>query len=210
MKRLLKKNQMIITALAILIAIAGYLNYSEKNYKENKKAKLVNGVVENETVKDDIKNATIQDDIGDETNKEEIIDETNNEEIIDEYEIGDAILTNAPTFSANAKLQREQARAKNKETLMGVLESDNITEEQRNDITNELIHMTEINDEENEIETLLEAKGFSGAVVTISDNNIDVVINLEEITDNDRAVIEDVITRKTGMDISNIVITPIS
>ena len=35
MKQIIKKNQFIITALAIMIAIAGYLNYAQKNGAEN-------------------------------------------------------------------------------------------------------------------------------------------------------------------------------
>ena len=42
MKRLLKKNQIIITTLAIMIAIAGYLNYSGRIFGE-KDSKETNG-----------------------------------------------------------------------------------------------------------------------------------------------------------------------
>lgn len=34
MKRVVKKNQMIITALAIMVAVAGYLNYSGTQLEE--------------------------------------------------------------------------------------------------------------------------------------------------------------------------------
>ena len=36
MKRIFKRNQLIITSLAALIAVAGYLNYTEKNDKARK------------------------------------------------------------------------------------------------------------------------------------------------------------------------------
>src|SRR5699024_664682 len=35
MRKILRKNQIIITALAIMIVVAGYLNYSQKNADKN-------------------------------------------------------------------------------------------------------------------------------------------------------------------------------
>lgn len=36
MKKILKKNQIIVTALAVLIAVAGYLNYTDNLSKKEK------------------------------------------------------------------------------------------------------------------------------------------------------------------------------
>lgn len=80
----------------------------------------------------------------------------------------------------------------------------------KNDITNEMIHITEIAELENEIETLLEAKGFMGAVVSVSDDSVDVVVNLTDVSDKERAQIEDIVKRKTEISAANIVITPIT
>lgn len=101
-------------------------------------------------------------------------------------------------------------RASNKETLMNMINSGNLSEEQKNDITNEMIHITEIAELENEIETLLEAKGFMGAVVSVNDDSVDVVVNLTDVSDKERAQIEDIVKRKTEISAANIVITPIT
>ena len=45
-KRVFKKNQIIIAALAVMIAVAGYLNYSEKIFHE-KPARPLKNKVEN-------------------------------------------------------------------------------------------------------------------------------------------------------------------
>ena len=45
---------------------------------------------------------------------------------------------------------------------------------------------------------LLSAKGFDSSVVTVSDTNVDAVINVSELSDTDKAQIEDIIKRKTG------------
>lgn len=93
---------------------------------------------------------------------------------------------------------------------MNMINSGNLSEEQKNDITNEMIHITEIAELENEIETLLEAKGFMGAVVSVSDDSVDVVVNLTDVSDKERAQIEDIVKRKTEISAANIVITPIT
>ena len=59
-------------------------------------------------------------------------------------------------------------------------------------------------------EMLLEAKGFSDVVVSITEDNCDVVLNMGEVTDAKRAQVEDIVKRKTGISAENIVITPLS
>lgn len=254
MKGIVKKNQIIITSLAILIAVAGYLNYSEKNLKDmtgNSKeaAELVNDAsakkdgisdVSNEALRnyeddslldgtDDILsndydvdsnevNGEVSTNAQGESSEEEqnstadgTTDAASDENGTDIDEVpGTAVLTNVGTFSANARLQREQLRAKNKETLLNMINSGNLSDEQKSEITDEMLHITQIAEMENEIETLLEAKGFTGAVVSIADESVDVVINMTDVTDSGRAQIEDIVKRKTSMPASNIVITPIS
>ena len=52
MKRLFKKNQIIITTLAIMIAVAGYLNYSGRIFGETGKAEATNGELANQELLD--------------------------------------------------------------------------------------------------------------------------------------------------------------
>ncbi|MBO5458724.1 MAG: SpoIIIAH-like family protein [Lachnospira sp.] len=56
------------------------------------------------------------------------------------------------------------------------------------------------------IELLLEAKGFSDVVVSILDGNVDVVVNLAALTDTQKAQIEDIVKRKTGVTADKITI----
>ena len=58
-------------------------------------------------------------------------------------------------------------------------------------------------------EILLEAKGFSDVVVSINGNAVDVVVNALELTDAQRAQIEDIVTRKTDIAAENIIISTI-
>lgn len=216
MKGIVRKNQIIITSLAILIAVAGYLNYTERNVMKQ------TNTSEKESVNDSVVDSSMKDVSADALEEfendtllqgNEDIESNDNdpqEEAENNSEPGEAVFTNAGTFSANAKLNREQLRAQNKETLMNMLSSGNLSDEQKSDITNEMIHMTEIAELENEVETLLEAKGFSDVVVSISDDSVDVVVNMTDVSDSQRAQIEDIVKRKTECPASGIVITPIT
>ncbi len=57
---------------------------------------------------------------------------------------------------------------------------------------------------------MLEAKGFKNSVVSITDDKADVVIGMAEISDSQRAQIEDIVKRKTNIAGENIVITPMT
>ncbi|WP_461812434.1 SpoIIIAH-like family protein [Faecalimonas sp.] len=196
MKRLFKKNQIIITTLAIMIAIAGYLNYSGKSFGENS-VQETNGELSNKDLLDISEEST-----GDiESHDGEVADGS-----VDGTP-GEAVLTSGVV--AEAKVTREQVRAKNKETLQGIIDNKNISEEQKKDAVAQMVEMTELAEKEAAVETLLASKGFKEAVVSLTKDSADIVVGKSELTDANRAQIEDIVTRKTDVAPANIVITPI-
>jgi len=123
---------------------------------------------------------------------------------------GEAVLTNGTSvaeYIAGVQLNREQIRAKNKETLMQLINSDQIPETEKQAAIQNMIKMTEIAEKENAAETLLKAKGFVDPVVSITDGKVDVVVNAVSLTDPERAQIEDIVKRKTEVGADGIVIT---
>ena len=266
MKNIFKKNQVIVTALVIMIAVAGYLNFTEENMGNGKIFNSENTV---ETVADSNSESDATDefaDISDEDieNQEEILaqlKESDAVETIGENEDGDATATSAestaePTdkkeaekentdkkeettatsasgeaiasteknnageavlvsntidnsFFASAKLTREQTRAKNKETLLELVNNTSISEKQKNEAIAQMMEMTKLAEKETATETLLEAKGFSETVVSIVDGKVDVVVNATKLSQKDIAQIEDIVKRKTEISASNIVISPV-
>jgi len=190
-KQIMKKNQIIITALAIMIAVAGYLNYSGTKLEE---AVVQSAVSEEQVLME---------------NGVSTADATSSE-VTDTP--GEAVLTSltGSAVAAEAKLTREQLRAQNKETLLEVINNESITQEQKQNAIDSITSLTENAEREAAAELLLDAKGFEGSVVSITDGSVDVVINMAEITDAQRAQIEDIVKRKTEISGENIVITPVS
>ena len=125
---------------------------------------------------------------------------------------GEAVLASTTidsSYFASAKLTREQNRAKEKETLMNMIEDQTISQDAKQQAIDSMLALTNVMEKENATELLLEAKGFDGAVVSIVDSNVDVVINAPTITDQQVAQIESIVKRKTGVSSENIVISPV-
>lgn len=205
MKRVFKKNQIIIAALAVMIAVAGYLNYSGKIFGDKKTSEETSSELANKELLDisDEDAAAANSDI-----------ESADGEVADadvEGTPGEAVLTNgeASGVVAEAKVSREQVRAKNKETLQAIIDDANVSDEQKSAAVNQMVAMTELSEKEVAIETLLASKGFTEAVVSLTEDSADVVVNSSDLSDAKRAQIEDIITRKAGVAPANIVITPI-
>lgn len=125
---------------------------------------------------------------------------------------GEAVLVSTTTsidFFEKNRLDREQTRAKNKTDLLSIIDSENLTEAAKEEAVNKMINLTAIADKENATETLLEAKGFNDPLVTITDEDVDVVVNAASLTEQEVAQITDIVTRKTGMAVKDIVIAPV-
>lgn len=206
MKRIFKKNQIIIAALAVMIAAAGYLNYSGKLFGDKDTAEKTNAELANKELLD-ISEEDVTTSASDDIKSQ---DGTDSDGSVDGTP-GEAVLTSgeASAVVAEAKVTREQVRAKNKESLMEIIDNENLSDEQKQDAVNQMVAMTDIAEKEAAAETLLASKGFSEAVVSLTQDAADVVVNAAELSDANRAQIEDIITRKTGVAAQNIVITPV-
>ena len=195
MKKVIGKNQVIITSLAILIAVAGYLNFADVDL----------GFRDKEASTD---SSSILEDAG-----YDLTDETallTDNSLTDSQETdtpGEAVFTGSTGFAAQAKISREQVRSQNKADLQDIINNEEIDDEEKQEAIHTMVSMTDLSEKEAAAELLLESKGFTDAVVSITDGSVDVVIGESEITDAQRAQIEDIVKRKTEISGENIVIT---
>ena len=106
------------------------------------------------------------------------------------------------------RIDREQIRSQNKDTLNEIINNTNLSETERQSAVQSMVEMTELVEKESATELLLEAKGFTDVVVNLTGETADIVVPMKEVTEEQRAQIEDIVTRKTGIGVENIVITP--
>lgn len=277
MKNIFKKNQIIITALCIMIAIAGYLSFTNNDkpkdegtvqtanpgqgdldvLSETEGTDLATDATDETTdatdettdadtpedataeTTDGTEDASVTDDINDETaaedNDETVPVETADDETSDisdedilaeatdvtdtgELDLeedtvpGEAVLASTTLdagYFSSAKINREQMRARNKEALLLIIENPDVTEAEKKDYMNSYLNITKIAEKENSTEILLEAKGFDGVVVSMDEENVEVIVNAATITEQQVAIIEDVVKRKTDYTSEHITITPV-
>ncbi len=278
MKNIFKKNHIIITALAIMIVIAGYLSFTnrdaaEKADKTDKEVTEAGDYEEFTQVKDgeevseegtmDIEEATEASDIletdatdqedveasdnqedavvaensdqqaedtentenAQKEDSEEITDISDEDVLADAHDVsdngelnleegvpGEAVLAKATidsSYFVSNRVKREQVRSKSKELYMELIQSTDITNEQKQEAIDGMLELTDVIDKENATEMLLEAKGFEDAVVFISDGKAEVVVNASSLTDQQLAIIESVVKEKTGIEVKNIGINPV-
>jgi stage III sporulation protein AH len=182
--------------------------------KEETDANTQETVADNESDSD----ADKTDDDGAETENEDteaskLADNYEDEEIeLNEGEdsIGDAVLTSAQIIKNNistAKLNREQSRSKSREALMEIIGDEAISEEAQKEAADTYVKLSDTIELESDLETILAAKGYDEVLVSVGEDSVDISIYADSVSDQDRAQIEDIVTRKTGIDIRNIAIS---
>ncbi len=211
----IKRNQVVVTALAVMIAAAGYLNFQESRVSEGNQTALqlteegdVTALVDYSALPDDIDGATAELD----PITAEVL---GNGEAAETTGDGAAVFVSANTaggsqYFAEAKLDREQSRAKQQDILTEMLNNENISEEQKVKCTENMMQLQERIEKETAAEAMIESKGFKEAYVRMDDDTVDVVVDQDTLTDAEVAQIEDIVKRKTGMDASQIRINTLS
>lgn len=208
MKRILKKNQIIITALAIMIAVAGYINYKDLVSKHDKGTKETNiNLALGET------DAQTGDLLSNDAEPDDFSVTDPGATVLTGSNSGVSTVDNGlvqSDFIISAKLDREQVRAANKESLLGIINNASLDESSKAEAVSKMIELTDIAEREAAAELLLEAKGFVDVIVSITDSQADVVVNKSSLSDTERAQIEDIIKRKSGVSVENITISSVS
>ena len=225
----LKKNQIMITALAVMIAIAGYLNFAGNKIGEESLVVTDELMTEEEmTALLDLSEEDIYSDIGDLEDEAGLVEnyldedmeyseimvdmsgsgEESREDVI-EGTPGEAVFTSTQAVStlSAARLLKEQTRARNKEMLQEIVNNEILDSAQKEEAVESMVAMTDRNEKEMEAEILLSTKGFTETVVSIGDNSVDVVVYAETLNDAQLAQIMDIVARKTQIKEENIIIS---
>ena len=230
MKGLLKKNQVIIYVIALMLVTAGYLNYTTNTAEQVSTqtamemeanddmqiadigdATLVNSeaVSENEVIENTTENVTenisnINGNATQETN-ENVTQDTNT---IENHTVGTATEANATVttdeYFTKSKLERDTMYSQMIESYEKVLNSSNSLETQKQSATEEI---KKVNDTKNSImicENLISTKGFANNIIFVNGDSISVIIGVEQLQQEEVAQIQNIISRELHAEIENI------
>ena len=221
MKGLLKKNQVIIYVIALMLVTAGYLNYTT-NTAEQVSAQTAMEMEANDDMQiADIGDATL---VNSEpvnaneidTNSTENTTNTNENTTQDTNMTQDANTVENNTvaqttatvttdeYFTKSKLERDAMYSQMIESYENVLNSSNSLETQKQSATEEI---KKINDTKNSImicENLISTKGFTNNIIFVNGDSVSVIIGIEELQQEQVAQIQNIISRELHAEIENI------
>ena len=205
--KLLKKNQVVIYVIAVMLMVAGYLSYTTKVGNEtvqasaNETDKFANvgdaRLVSSEAVEENATNE-LSSSVNQIAENTVVTNSVVNSESVQETS------SNADDYFAKSKLERDTMYSQMLETYENVLNSSNSLETQKQAATEEI---TKINNTKNSImicENLLKTKGFENCVIFVNNESISIIIGAKELKEEEIAQIQNIVSREMNSDISNI------
>lgn len=200
--KILKRNQLIILVVSLMLVTAGYLNFTSTNYDENNVGTIA-----------ELGDATLvsSNKIDSENKVENIVENVSNEMVENKenaiVENDDTIQTNQEdTYFTTSKLDRENIYSQMLETYQEIYNNTNSSSEQKNEAIKEI---TKINERRNAImiaENLVIAKGFEDIVIFANENSVSVIIKAQSLEPEQIAQIQNIVSREleVGAEIINI------
>ncbi len=194
--KILKRNQLIILVISLMLVTAGYLNFTSGNYNNTNQIVAELGdatLVSSNEVENIVENTITENDIV-ENNPEDV----NIEETVETIE--------EDTYFTTSKFERENLYSQMLETYQEIYNNTNSTSEQKNTAINEI---AKINKEKNAImiaENLVLAKGFEDIVIFANDNSVSIIIKAEKLEPEQIAQIQNIVSREleVGAELINI------
>lgn len=218
MKKLLKRNQVIIYVIAIMLMTAGYLNYTTN--QDGSLETSMQMEAKDDIALADVGDATLvssNDILGGDTTETNMTNTTENElsnSIIstdsqnistnETEETSTTASSNKDDYFTKSKLERDTMYSQMIETYEKVLNSSNSLETQKQTATQEI---TKINETKNSImicENLIKTKGFENCIVFVNGESVSVIIDVSEIKQEEVAQIQNIVSRELKSSIENI------
>ncbi|MGE4282235.1 MAG: SpoIIIAH-like family protein [Clostridia bacterium] len=180
-----KRKQVVMIALIVMILVAGYLNWSykrdmeyvptfgedlEASQKKIGEAQMVNSNLEQTTSSMASQNDAVVVDTG-----------------------------SSNLYFIEARMNKERARSEALETLQGIVDNTNSPKETKIIAQTEAIEVAKAIEKEGIIESLIKAKGFADAVIFIDRGNVNIVVQSEGLIPSQVAQIQDIIITHTGV-----------
>ena len=199
--KILKRNQIIISVLALMLITVGYMSFSNNMHNSVETGALMDsekmaGIGDAKLVSNN--NVAEENEVSEnEDEKEDISEPINTTET-------SSIATNQADYFVVSKLERDKMYSQMLETYQGLVESSNIAADQKNMSTQEI---AKINNKKNSImitENLIKNLGFEDVVIFVNDTSTSVIVKAEKLSEADIAQIQNIVCREIGAKIEDI------
>ena len=226
--KLLKKNQVIIYVIALMLMAVAYLNYTTNTAEQSVQASMQmearddsntanigdatlvssNDVLSNT---DTVNESSVNDTTASNTESLNTInnENTTNTTSDNSNDNRETTQTNAQTstdddYFTKSKLERDTMYSQMLESYENILNSTNSLETQKQSATDEI---KKINDTKNSImicESLIQTKGFENSIIFVNGDSISVILKSDELTQEEVAQVQNIISREMNCEIENI------
>ena len=224
MKGVLKKNQVIIYVIALMLVTAGYLNYTTST-AEQVSAQTAMEMESNDDMQiadigdatlvssnDVVTNTTDSNTTGNTsntttentTNSEENTNASTNSSTDNNTTTQTNATVTSDEYFTKSKLERDTMYSQMIESYENVLNSSNALETQKQSATEEI---KKINDTKNSImicENLISTKGFANNIIFVNGDSVSAIIGVNELKQEEVAQIQNIISRELNAEIENI------
>lgn len=200
MLKIIKKNQLTILVISLMLVTAGYLNYNENIQTSTEIADIGDATLVSSNLSNSVVNQTNQ-----VTNNEAVSNEvassisTNEESIQTNSEVSDT-----KEYFNSSRLERDTMYSQMLESYQKILDSTTTSEKQKSTAQEEI---NKINKTKNAImisENLIKTKGFEDVIIFQNDDSISLVIDKDELNKEDIAQVQSIIAREMGAKIEDI------
>lgn len=202
--KVLKKNQVIIFVVALMLVVAGYFNYTVQNKEVAAVSNEVSEIGDAKLVsssdmvagKEEINN------IIEEANQE--VQETNSnlEEQKNQTQTGTNTMSN--DYFTNSRISRDTMYSQMIETYQKVLENASVSEAQKSISSQEIVKINETKNAIMITENLIKSKGIEDVVILVNDPSVNVIVKGENLAQEQIAQIQNIVSREMKTEIENI------
>ena len=219
--KLLKRNQVIIYVIVLMIMTAGYLNYTtnteqsletsiQMEAKDDMQIANVGDatlVSSNDIASENVNNTN--DNSNGSSDENSVSDESSNtvSENIGENQETKETSSNSnevDEYFTKSKLERDTMYSQMIETYEKVLNSSNSLETQKQTATQEIQKINEIKNSIMICENLIKTKGFENNIIFVNGESVSVIIGANEMKQEEVAQIQNIISRELKAQIENI------
>ena len=204
--KILKRNQIVVAVIALMLVTAGYLNFANQNKESNliptssaADSELMAGIGDAQLVSANeatenkqTQNETVQ-------NTTENVATTNNIKENTDSNTTQNTSTQEDSYFAQSRLDRDKMYSQMLDNYQKILETNNLSSEEKKTAQEEI---KRINNEKNAImiaENLIKTKGFQDIIIFVNNGNVTGVVKKDKLDEKDIAQIQNVITRELNV-----------
>lgn len=200
--KIIKRNQLIILVISLMLITAGYLNFTADNNTiatsyltaELGDATLVssNAVIE--------ENIVDEEEIAHEHEEAEISTSMEENQVEENNTVETAAEATDDTYFTTSKLERENMYSQMLETYQQIYNNTETSSDQKNSALHEIANINKIKNAIMIAENLIFAKGFKNAVIFVNENSVSVIVGEIELSQEQIAQIQNIVSRELSVD----------